>query len=322
MAEELKEYKWWVNDGAPPEHFKTKRQLSEMGLKPVSPVGVIHTNKYDCLLYDSSSDKSVRKKHKATPAQLAALEKGRKKQVFWAELRQWDRYEGFIYDDIAAAIQEARRILSNQDNYVVLDTETTGLGCRDQVVEIAIIDLTGKALIDTLVKPIEPVEMKPGASAVYKIAPSMLKSAPTLFDLRNQIEAMVEGKTILAYNSGFDIGMIRQSLKLEYSEKLFRCTSWLCLMELYAEFCGEWSNYHKSYRWQPLYGGNHRALDAAKAALARLKDMAKAPIVYGSIAVSGRWTNAMGCKPYPNHASEVLHLLGLKPFIARGSSIS
>lgn len=251
-----------------------------MGLKPVSPVGVIHTRKYDCLLYDSTSDKSVRAKRKANPAQLAALEKSRKKQAFWAELRQWNRYEGFIYDDIAAAIQEAQRICGNQDNYVVLDTEMTELGCHDQVIEIAIVDLTGKILIDSLVKPLEPFEITQEALAIHKIAPSMLKSAPTLSELRSQIEVVIEGKTVLAYNADLDIGMIRQSLKLEYSEKVFERTSWLCLMELYAEFCGEWSNYHKSYRWQPLYGGNHRALGDAKAALDRLRDMAKAPIVH------------------------------------------
>ena len=280
MAEELKEYQWWGNDGAPPEHFKTKRQLSEMGLKPVSPVGVIHTTRYDCLLYDSTSDKSVRTKRKATPAQLAALEEGRKKQAFWAELRQWDRYEGFIYADIAAATEEARRILDSQDDYVVLDTETTGLGCRDQVVEIVIIDLTGKPLINSLVKPLEPFEMTPEASAVHNIKPSMLHSAPTLSELRSQIEQLVEDKTILAYNAGFDSSMIRLSLKLEYFEHTFKHVSWLCLMELYAEFCGEWSGYHKSYRWQPLYGGKHRALGDAKAALDRLQEMAKAHIVY------------------------------------------
>lgn len=104
MSDTLKEYQWWGNEREPPKHLKTKRQLSKMELKPVSPVGVIHTKKYDCLLYDSTSDKSVRAKRKATPAQLAALEKGRKQQAFWAEFRQWDRYEGFIYADINAAI--------------------------------------------------------------------------------------------------------------------------------------------------------------------------------------------------------------------------
>lgn len=146
--------------------------------------------------------------------------------------------------------------------------------------ETAIVDLTGKPLIDSLVKPLEPFEMTPEASAVHKIKPPMLQSAPTLSELRSQIETLVEDKTILAYNVGFDSSMIRQSLKIEYSEQTFKRTSWLCLMELYAEFCGEWSEHHKSYRWQPLYGGTHRALGDAITALSRLKEMAKAPIVY------------------------------------------
>ena len=55
-----------------------------MCLKPVSPVGVIHTHKYDCLLYDNTSDESVRTKRNATPVQLAALaalEKDKKKRA-------------------------------------------------------------------------------------------------------------------------------------------------------------------------------------------------------------------------------------------------
>ncbi|MGB3299395.1 MAG: 3'-5' exonuclease [Phormidesmis sp.] len=249
-------------------------------MKPVLPVGVIHTNKYDCLLYDSTSDKSVRTKRKATPAQLAALEKGRKKQAFWADWRQWNEYEGFILADIAAATEKARRIVNSQDDYVVLDTETTGLGCRDQVIEIAVIDLSGKTLIDSLIKPSEPFEIAPDAARVHKIEPSMLEAAPTLTDLRSQIGKLVRNKTILAYNAVFDRSMIRQSLKLQPSDQAFERTSWLCLMEMYAEFCGEWSDYYKSYRWQPLYGGNHRALGDAIAALDRLGDMAEAPMVH------------------------------------------
>lgn len=147
------------------------------------------------------------------------------------------------------------------------------------MIEIAIIDLSGKTLIDSLVKPLEPFEIEPEALAVHNTEQAMLKSAPPLSELRSQVEAVVEGKTILAYNASFDCGMIRQSLKLEYSEQAFKRTSWLCLMELYAEFYGERSEYHKSYRWQPLYGGTHRALGDATAALARLNDMINAPIV-------------------------------------------
>lgn len=58
-----------------------------------------------------------------------------------------------------------------------------------------------------------------------------------------------------------------------------RVVKWLTTSK-YAEFCGEWSDYHNSYRWQPLYGGNHRALGDAIAALDLLKDIAKAPIVH------------------------------------------
>lgn len=44
-------------------------------------------------------------------------------------------------------------------------------------------------------------------------------------------------------------------------------------MERYAEYYGDWNDYHESYRWQPLNGG-HRALGDAQAALKRLHKMA------------------------------------------------
>lgn len=54
---DIKEYSWWGFDdiNSPPEHLKTKKQLSAMGLRPGEPVGVIRTPDYDCYLYDPST---------------------------------------------------------------------------------------------------------------------------------------------------------------------------------------------------------------------------------------------------------------------------
>ncbi len=68
-------YQWWGNDNEPPSHLKTKKQLAQMGLKPVEAVGVIYCTEYDVYLYDPSNPKSATKKRKATEKQLKALAK-------------------------------------------------------------------------------------------------------------------------------------------------------------------------------------------------------------------------------------------------------
>ncbi|BCC80200.1 MULTISPECIES: 3'-5' exonuclease [Bacillus] len=48
-------------------------------------------------------------------------------------------------------------IFNNKSNFLVLDTQTTGLGETDEIVEIAVTDLDGKTLLNTLVKPTVPI---------------------------------------------------------------------------------------------------------------------------------------------------------------------
>jgi DNA polymerase III epsilon subunit-like protein len=48
---------------------------------------------------------------------------------------------------------------------VILDTETTGLDNQAQVIEIAVIDLVGITLFDTLIRPTIPVSSE--ATAVH-----------------------------------------------------------------------------------------------------------------------------------------------------------
>ena len=42
-------------------------------------------------------------------------------------------------------------------DFVVLDTETTGLDSRAEIVEISIIDKHGNTLFDSLIKPKNPI---------------------------------------------------------------------------------------------------------------------------------------------------------------------
>jgi hypothetical protein len=42
----------------------------------------------------------------------------------------------------------------------------------------------------------------------------------------------------------------------------------------YSDWVGDWSDYWGNYAWQPLYGGDHRALSDCRAVVERLREMA------------------------------------------------
>ena len=88
----------------------------------------------------------------------------------------------------------------------------------------------------------------------------------------SELERVLKGKTVLIYNSEFDCSMLRA--ECERLELPCPLTSTRCMMHLYAEYIGDWSTYWHSYRWYPLPGGGHRALEDCKAVLALLQSLA------------------------------------------------
>lgn len=271
MDIEVIEYSWWDSDNSPPARLKTTKQLTELGLAPVTPVGIIRTKKYDLKLYEPDNEQSVRPKRKATPAQLAALQKGRDRSAFNRALAEWQEYEGFILQDRISAICWARKVFKQPERWRILDTETTGLDTRDRVVEIAVVDLAGTPLLNTLVKPTGEWFMHPDAQATHGISPDELENAPTFSEIYSQLAKVIEGRGVLAYGADFDARMIAGEM---YRAGLTSDSlHWHCLRQRYAVWCGEWSEYHSDYRWQAL-SGSHRALGDSLTALSCLKRMA------------------------------------------------
>ncbi|WP_343009698.1 3'-5' exonuclease [Clostridium celatum] len=187
----------------------------------------------------------------ATPKQLAALEKAREAAIKNKTCiscgvvmgTKKDLTDGKCYECIHAdKIRETYKdIIKNKDQYVILDTETTGLSNDDQIVEIAIIDLDGKELLNTRVYTEAPIS--PEASYVNGIKNSDLVGKPTIKELNSSIQNILKGKTVLIYNDDFDVRMLYQS---GYEGEI---ESW-CMMYLYMD-------YINSDRWIGL----QRAMD-------------------------------------------------------------
>jgi DNA polymerase-3 subunit epsilon len=145
--------------------------------------------------------------------------------------------------------QEWAKALFSLPNFYVLDTETTGLGKGDEIVQLGIIDKHGEVVMDTLVKPTQRLSRE--VSMVHGITNEMVKDAPTLDDIYVSLSSKLAGSHVVAYNMDFDWRMLSQSLGL-YKLPLFRTGERHCAMKQYAAYRGAWNTEHRSYVWHNL----------------------------------------------------------------------
>ena len=87
-------------------------------------------------------------------------------------------------------------------DFVILDTETTGIQSTDEVIELGIVASDGTVLFDELFRP--TVRMSDEAAKVTGISQEMLDAKLPMSAYRDQIKSLLEGKTIFAYNTAFD----------------------------------------------------------------------------------------------------------------------
>jgi hypothetical protein len=190
-----------------------------------------------------------------------------KQRLEWQHLQEKRSIR--MEEDRRAVCSWAFHLLRRSD-WVLIDTETTAL---DGVVcEIGVIDSDGTVLFESLVNPESPVSW--GARSIHGISNEELEVSPRLPDVWPQLQEALRGRrTLVAYNAAFDRERLAQSARRYGLEELPQ--EWVCAMEAYAAYCGNWSDFHGSYTWLPLQG-NHRAIGDAQAALACIREMADA----------------------------------------------
>ena len=175
------------------------------------------------------------------------------------------------------AIQLAGQCFQAKEACVILDTETTGLGNGDEVIEIAVIGLDGELLLDTLIKPKKRRSIPKEAYAVHGISMEMLKEAPSYADIQQSLADLLHQKTVLVYNSEFDERLLMQTaIKNGFD---IPAANWMCIMKMYSAFRGEIVSRkgQQDFRWHKLPNAGHRAVEDCYAALEVLKIMAFSP---------------------------------------------
>lgn len=117
-----------------------------------------------------------------------------------------------------------------QTGAVVVDTETTGVTGMSEIVSISVIDHNRNVLLDTLVKPRNPIPY--AASQIHGITAETVQDAPTWRDVVALYEDATRGKTILAYNCIFDKRMVQQTSLIFGVRNPAR--DWLCVMNTFS----------------------------------------------------------------------------------------
>ncbi len=179
------------------------------------------------------------------------------------------------------SIQWARNLLAHP--FYVLDTETTGLGAEDEIVQIGIVDRDGVALMNQMIKP--TIAIGPGAAAVHGISDRDVFEAPSFARVYSKLSALLAGQAVVAYNMDFDWRMLQQTAA-RYGLPSVRIGKLNCAMQQYARFKGLRKSNGRNYVWHKL--GNaarqegieirwaHDALDDARMTLALIHKMADA----------------------------------------------
>lgn len=133
----------------------------------------------------------------------------------------------------ARAIEWARTTAVS-GNVVYLDTETTGLGAGDEIVDIAIVGADGAVLIDTLVRPTNSIPLV--ASGIHGIRDRDVVDAPTWSEIYPRLFNIFDSRIVVVYNATFDAQMVRQCCsKSQIAEPML---DWQCAMRAYADFEG------------------------------------------------------------------------------------
>ena len=180
----------------------------------------------------------------------------------------------------AKRISSLKQILQAKD-YIVLDTETTGLSPdTDKIIEIGMVRVVNDEMVNqngTFINPERPISAS--ASKVNGIKAADVKQAPTYSQIAPSIGRLLIGNTVVAHNADFDLRFICRMLSDAGLDGEIR---YIDTMRLSRELFPEMEN-HKlgtlcaSFGIDP--GNAHRAVDDSVACyhvLQRCKERAAA----------------------------------------------
>ena len=178
-------------------------------------------------------------------------------------------------------LERARQVIGL--NPIFLDTETTGVGPYDLVIEVGIVDLAGNILFSGLINPERGIPED--AIKIHGITDEMVREAPTMKSAWLEIEAILRDRAIGIYNAEFDFRLMKQSVENAVIPWSIHRNQTFCVMNMFAAWYGEWNRRANKFKSQKLeFAGNfcgidlhnnHHAVDDAKLTAALLRYLAE-----------------------------------------------
>ena len=144
--------------------------------------------------------------------------------------------------------EKAQRNGEFENDFLVLDTETTGLDEWAEIVELSIIDQHGNTLFDSLIKPKGPIPRD--AERIHGISNSDVENADSWPNVYEGVRNLLEGRSVAIYNAEYDTRIIQQTCKL-HDLTMIKFNP-VCVMLRYAIYWGEWNYSRGNYKWQKL----------------------------------------------------------------------
>lgn len=132
---------------------------------------------------------------------------------------------------------------------IFLDTETTGLGSQDEIIEISVVDNSGETIFQSLVKPTQPIP--PDSMRVHGISNEDIQKSPAWLIVWMQLRPILINRFIVAYNADFDLRMMQQS-HARYRQPWKDSLKMVDLLKIYAQFRGEWDEQKRGWKYVSL----------------------------------------------------------------------
>ena len=99
--------------------------------------------------------------------------------------------------------------------WVIIDTETTGLTKDDRIVEVAAIAVEAATMteVDRFVTLLQP-DRDTGATEVHGISEEMVRHSPRFADIAREFARFLDGRVLVAHNLRFDQGFLEREFEL------------------------------------------------------------------------------------------------------------
>ena len=129
----------------------------------------------------------------------------------------------------------------NKDIIFCFDTETTGIGPRDEACQLAIVNYSGVVVFDKILQP--TIKISEEAMAIHGITDKMVREAYAITYWGDYLcKNYFDYKIVLGYNVFYDLRIINQSLVARYDNsnnpRLPSPMMIIDVMKLYGDYTG------------------------------------------------------------------------------------